>query len=240
MPSGWTRWILEQFEYPFTRVFPPELDAGNLHAKYDVLIFVTGAIPGSGGEGGRGGRGGGAATEAQLDVPAEYRGHVGRVTADKTIPQLRAFVEAGGTIVAIGNSAANLAAHFKLPLTNHLVENDVVIPRSKFFVPGSVLTARIDTRHPVAAGMHERTDVFFDNSPVFRVPEGAVGVRTIAMFDTDAPLHSGWAWGEKYLKGGVIAAEVKVGAGRVLLFGPEILHRGQPHGTFKLLFNSLY
>jgi hypothetical protein len=241
MPSGWTRWILEQFEYPFSRVFAQELDAGNLNAKYDVLIFVTGAIPGSGTEGGRGGRGGGRAGEAQVDVPPEYLSHVGRVTADRTIPQLRQFVEAGGTIVAIGISAANLAAHFKLPLENHLVENGVMLPRSKFFVPGSVLTARIDSNHPIASGMDERTDFFFNNSPVFRLSEGGgASVRPIATFDTDTPLRSGWAWGQTYLKDGVIAAEATVGKGRVLLFGPEILHRAQPHGTFKLLFNALY
>jgi hypothetical protein len=64
-------------------------------------------------------------------------------------------------------------------------------------------------------------------------------VRTIATFETDTPLKSGWAWGQKYLKGGIAAAEVQVGTGRVLLYGPEILHRAQPHGTFKLLFNAL-
>ncbi len=238
MPSGWTRWILEQFEYPFSRVFAQELDAGKLNATYDVLIFVDGAVPGLGGAGGRGGRGGGPDLTA-ADVPAEYRSHLGRVTADRTIPQLRQFVEGGGTIVAIGSSAENLAAHFKLPVTDHLVESGAAIPRSKYFVPGSVLTARVDTRHPIAAGMNERTDVFFDNSPVFRIAD-STSVVPIASFDTAAPLRSGWAWGQKYLEGGVIAAEAKLGAGRVLLFGPEILHRAQPHGTFKLLFNSLY
>jgi hypothetical protein len=243
MPSGWTRWILEQFEYPFQRVFAPELDAGNLNAKYDVLIFVTGAIPGAGGagQGGRGGRGGGAEMTA-ADVPPEYRTHVGRISADRTIPQLRQFAENGGTIVAIGSSAANLAAHLKLPLGNHLLENGAPIPRSKYFVPGSVLSAKVDTRHPVAAGMRERTDFFFDNSPVFSLAPGAeeAGVKVIARFDTATPLRSGWAWGQKYLEGGIVAAEARVGKGRVLLFGPEILQRAQPHGTFKLLFNSLY
>ncbi len=238
MPSGWTRWILEQFEYPFSRVFAQELDAGHLNAKYDVLIFVNGAIPGAGGAAGRGGRGGGPELAA-ADVPADYRSHLGRITTDRTIPQLRQFVEVGGTIVAIGSSAANLAAHFKLPVGDHLVENGVAIPRSKYFVPGSVLTARVDTRHPIAAGMNERTDVFFDNSPVFRITD-RTSVVAIASFDSATPLHSGWAWGQKYLEGGVIAAEAKLGAGRILLFGPEILHRAQPHGTFKLLFNSLY
>ena len=245
MPSGWTRWILEQFEYPFTRVFAPELDAGNLNAKYDVLIFVDGAIPGiatdQGGRGGRGGRGGQPAL-TPADVPAEYRTHLGRVTPEVTIPRLRQFVEYGGTIVAIGSSAENLARHLKLPLTDHLAEEGKPLPRSKYFVPGSVLTAAVDMRHPIAAGMRERTDFFFDNSPVFRLAPDAerAGVKVIARFDSATPLRSGWAWGQKYLEGGIIALEAPLCKGRVLLFGPEILHRAQPHGTFKLLFNAIY
>ena len=250
MPSGWTRWILEQFEFPFNRVFAPELDAGNLNAKYDVLIFVDGAIPappnpGGGGRGGRGGGGGGggrggAPELTAADVPEEYRTHLGRMTPERTIPQLRQFVDAGGTIVAIGSSASSIAAHFKLPVEDHLVENGEALTRAKYFVPGSVLTAKVDTSHPVAAGMNERTDFFFDNSPVFKLRAGDTSVRAIATFDTDTPLHSGWAWGQKYLKGGVAAAEATVGKGRVYLYGPEILQRAQPHGTFKLLFNALF
>ena len=237
MPSGWTRWILEQFEFPFTRVFARELDAGGLRAKYDVLIFVDGAIPRPGDTAaGRGGRGGPELTEG--DVPLEYRTHLGRITSERTIPQLRQFVEAGGTIVAIGSSAENLAAHLRLPVESHLVEDGKPIPRAKYFVPGSVLSARVDTTHPLAAGMPERADMFFDNSPVFRLRGDSA--RPIATFDTDTPLRSGWAWGQKYLNGGVAAAEVFVGKGRVILYGPEILHRAQPHGTFKLLFNALY
>src|SRR5205823_6449544 len=90
--SGWTRWILEQFEFPFNRVYAPELDAGNLNAKYDVLIFVQGAIPSVGGGGGRGGRGGrGAGDQTDADIPAEYKSQLGRVTAETTMPQIRAF-----------------------------------------------------------------------------------------------------------------------------------------------------
>ena len=237
MPSGWTRWILEQFEFPFSRVFAQELDAGDLNTKYDVLIFVDGAIPAATG-GGQGGRGGGAPDPQ--DVPAEYRGHLGRVTVEQTIPKLRAFAEAGGTIIAIGSSAESIAAHLQLPVDDHLVENGKPLPRAKYFVPGSVLTARVDTTHPIAAGMRERTDFFFDNSPVFRLRPGDTTVRAIATFDSAAPLHSGWAWGQQYLNGGVIAAEATVGKGKVLLFGPEILQRAQPHGTFKLLFNGIF
>jgi hypothetical protein len=238
MPSGWTRWILEQFEFPFSRVFAQELDAGNLNAKYDVLIFVDGGIPGATASE-RGGRGGGAGPDPQ-DVPAEYRSHLGRVTPERTIPQLRQFVENGGTIIAIGDSAANIATHLQLPIDNHLVENGTPLPRAKYFVPRSVLTARVDTNHPIAAGMRERTDFFFDNSPVFKLRPGDTTIRAIATFDNPTPLHSGWAWGQQYLDGGVIAAEASLGKGKVLLFGPEILQRAQPHGTFKLLFNGIY
>jgi hypothetical protein len=252
--SGWTRWILEQFEFPFTRVFAPDLDAGNLNAKYDVLILPSGAVPAAGpppgqppstgagqGAGGRGGRGGGGGPNP-ADIPAEYRGQLGRVTADRTIPQIRAFVENGGTVIALSDSAMNLAQQLRLPIENHLVENGTAIPRAKFFVPGSVLTAKVDTTHPLAAGMTERTDVFFDNSPVFKLAPGAeaAGVRAFARFDSAAPLHSGWAWGQKYLEGGVIAIDAPLGKGHVVLYGAEILQRAQPHGTFKLLFNAIY
>jgi hypothetical protein len=85
-------------------------------------------------------------------------------------------------------------------------------------------------------------DVFFDNSPVMKLlPEAlAQGVQKVAWFDSDAPLRSGWAWGQQYLKDGVAMAEAAVGKGRLYLFGPEILNRGQPHGTFKFFFNGIY
>jgi hypothetical protein len=235
MTSGWTRWILEQFEFPFERVFAPQLDAGNLNARFDVLIFPNGGIPGGGGEGRGGGRGGGP--PAGMDIPAEFRSQIGRVTAERTIPELRKFVEAGGTIVAIGDSARNLATHFALP-----VEDAVPLPRAKYFVPGSILSARVAVDQPAAAGSRERVDFFFDNSPVFKLKTGAeaAGITPIAWFDSPAPLRSGWAWGQEHLNGGVIALEAKVGNGRVLLYGPEILQRAQPHGTFRFLFNALY
>ena len=241
MPSGWTRWILEQFEFPFERVFAPALDAGNLNAKFDVLVFVTGAIPGAV-SAARGGGGGGASDTPPADLSAEYRDQFGRVTVDKTLPRIREFLENGGTVIAIGSSATNLAAFLKLPVENHLTENGAPLPRTKFYVPGSVLTARLDTSHPVAAGMEEHTDVFFDDSPVFKLgPDAAAaGVTRLAWYDTRQPLRSGWAWGQSYLENGVAALEARVGKGRVLLFGPEILQRAQPHGTFKFLFNGIY
>jgi hypothetical protein len=235
--AGWARWIFEQFEFKFDRVFVPQLDAGNLNAKYDVLIFANGAIPGGGG--GRGGRGGGPDPQT---IPAEYRDQLGSISADKTLPQLKQFMENGGTVIAMGTSAMNLARFLNLPIENHLVENGAPIPQTKYYVPGSVLQARVDTTNPAAYGMEEHTDFFFDNSPVMKLgPDAAAkGVKAIAWFDSKTPLRSGWAWGQEYLDGGVIAAEAKVGKGTVLLYTAEIIQRGQPHATFKLLFNGIF
>ncbi|MGI8785159.1 MAG: M14 family metallopeptidase [Acidobacteriota bacterium] len=244
MDSGWARWILEQFEFPFERVFSPALDAGGLNARFDVLIFVDGGIPGPN----RGGTGRRPATAGVGDspqiyaLPAEYQNQPGRTTVEKTLPQIKQFIENGGTVIAIGESAANLAAYLRLPVENHLVGDDRPLPQTKFYLPGSVLSARLDTTHPVAHGMAEHTDLFFENSPVFKIgPRGASeGIKSIAWFDSKTPLRSGWAWGQEHLENGVAALEARVGKGKALLFGPEILKRAQPHGTFKFLFNSIY
>jgi hypothetical protein len=163
------------------------------------------------------------------------------------MPQLKQFIENGGTVIALDSSATNLARYLGLPLTNHLVEpgpegTSQPIPQSKFYAPGSVLRARVDTTHPAAFGMKPDTDFFFNNSQVWKLgPDAAAkNLKPIAWFNTKTPLRSGWAWGQEYLDGGVIAADAKVGNGRVFLFGAEILQRAQPHGTFKLLFNAIY
>ena len=242
MDSGWTRWLFEQFKFPFEVVFAQALDAGNLNAKFDVLIFPEGAIPAGEGGGGFGGGGGGV----PANLPAEYQSWVGNVSIAKTVPELKKFVENGGTIVTVGGSTA-LGMHLGLPMANHLVERatdgiERPLPREKYYVPGSILTVSVDTTAPVAWGLPERLDVFFDNSPVYRLQpsSSAAAVKPVAWFSNASPLHSGWAWGQGYLNGGVVAAEAVVGKGRLFMFGPEITFRAQPHGTFKFLFNGIY
>ena len=238
MQSGWTRWLLEQYEFDFDVVYPKVLDAGDLNNKYDVLVFVSGAIP-SGEARSANSRGG---TIDPKSIPEEYRDWLGSVTAEKTIPQLIEFLNQGGSIIAIGSST-NIADHLNLPISNHLVDGDGNrLGNSEYFVPSSVLQVRMNNKLPIAYGMNERVDVFFSRSPVFRFKPDAdkQGLTSIAWFDSDKPLRSGWAWGQDRLYGGVAMAEAKVGKGIVYLFGSEILFRAQPHATFKLFFNGLY
>src|SRR5690606_22835849 len=182
---------------PFELVFPQELDAGNLNSKFDVLVFVDGIIPSGSGRGGFGGRGPDAS-----DVPAEFRSWLGSVTVDRTVPQLKRFLEAGGTVLTIGSSTS-LAEHLDLPIKNHLVErkpNGDVTPlsREQYYIPGSLLEVAVDSTSTIAAGMGSHAIVMFDNSPTFRLTPDARsrGVRPVAWFDTDTPLRSGWAWGQ--------------------------------------------
>lgn len=245
--SGWVRWLMEQYHFPFKIVYPQQFDAGDLKSKYDVIVFVNGAIPSllrrgaaAGGED-FGGRFGGATN----NIPDEYKSTTGRITADKTVPQLKAFLEAGGHIVTIGNSA-NLAYQLNLPVHNALVDNvngkDVPFSGDKFYVPGAVLRVSLDDKQPANWGMPAEADVMYDNSPAFKLDANAAdkGVKPLMWFSTDKPLRSGWAWGQKYLKDDVAAFSAPVGAGMLYVFGPEITFRGQSHGTFKLLFNELY
>ena len=256
MPSGWTRWLLEQFEFPFEVVFPQALDGGNLASRFDVIIFPSGVGPAAAGGGGRGGRGGGGGTGlggggrgggAAPSIPPQYQSQLGAYTAAQTVPQLKKFLEDGGTILAVGRSAMNLAELMALPVGNHLVERSPdgsarPLPAEKYYVPGSVLRVAVDNTAPIAHGVTNPLDVFFDNSPVFRLePEAALkGVRPVAWFDSPNPLRSGWAYGQGYLQGGVAIVDASVGKGKLFLFGPEITFRAQPHGTFKFLFNGIY
>jgi len=242
MPSGWTRWLFEQYEFPFEVVYPQTLDGGNLKSRFDVLVFPDGAMRAAGGRGGGGGRGG----PDPQNVPEEYRGWLGRISEDKTIPQIKQFVESGGAVVTVGSSTS-MAGLLGIPLANALTEKnaegaDRPLPRDKFYIPGSLMRARIDNTNPLAYGMPTTVDVFFDNNPVFRLPADAKGKgeTPVAWFDGKDTLDSGWAQGQQYLDGATAVVEAKAGEGRVFVMGPEVTFRGEPDGTYKLLFNGLF
>jgi len=241
MPSGHTRFLLEQFEFPYELVYPRTLDAGNLASRFDVILLPSGAVQAREGQG----RGNSENTDSSA-VPAEFRDRLGRVTVARTVPQLRQFLEAGGTIVAVGSSSS-LGMHMGLPMSDAITERAAdgtmrALGADKFYVPGSILRVRVDTTQLAGYGMPGEVDVVYDNSPTFRLDDDAAarGVQPLAWFTSTTPLRSGWAWGQSYLNGTVAAAQATVGKGTLLMFGPEITFRAQPHGTFKWLFNGIH
>ena len=238
IPSGWMQWVVEQFEFPYTLVYAPELDAGNLNAKYDVLLFVDGAIPGADT---RYGSSRGSLPKPE-EVPEKYRKMLGRITQETTLPQVKAFVQNGGTAIAIGGSS-------RLGEYLGLVENPLVqrspdgrtqpLPTSKFYIPGSIVAAKVDNKDPLGYGFGDAVDLFFDSSPVFKLKASGDQARSVSWFQGEDPLVSGWAWGQKALDGTTGIVDASFGDGKVFLMGPEVAMRGQAYGSFKFVFNGL-
>ncbi|HUQ21059.1 MAG TPA: M14 family metallopeptidase, partial [Gemmatimonadaceae bacterium] len=233
--TGWLKFVFEQFDFPYEIVYPATIDAGNLNAKYDVLI-----IPDEAGDTATGGM-----FRTQPDpasLPAEYRGRLGRLSSAGSVPQIRAFVENGGTLLTIGHGT-DIAMMLGLPVRSALTDSTgKQLSRNRFYIPGSVLGVALDTTNALAWGMRPRADVFFDSSPAFRLMPDAEsrGIKKVAWFDTATPLRSGWAWGQQALNGASAVVAAPIGKGTVLMFGPEIYFRSQSHGTFPLLFNGIY
>ena len=235
--SGWLRFVLEQFEFPYEVVYPRTIDEGNLNAKYDVLILSDEATVGD-----TSSRGGPRFQREPASVPAEYQPRLGTLTPAKSLPQLKAFMESGGTLLTVGR-AANIAYQLELPVSNAVTDSTgKQLPRARFYIPGSVLGAAVDTTSAIAWGMPPRVDLFFDSSPAFRVMPNAAsrGIKKVAWFDSPAPLRSGWAWGQKALDGAAEVVVAPMGKGTLLLYGPEIYFRSQSHGSFRFLFNGIY
>ncbi|WP_312162530.1 M14 family metallopeptidase [Phenylobacterium sp.] len=240
MPSGWNRWLFEQFEAPFEVVYPQRLDAGDLGKDYDVLVFADGVIPAPQGGPFRAGR---SFPQPKVDdIPAEFRPWLGAITDDKTLPQVADFAKNGGTVITIGSSS-RLATVIGAPVDVAVAKKDgdklVGLSTKEFYIPGSVLRAKVDNRQPLAYGLPQDIDVFFDRSPTFNLKASATGVAKVSWFDTDAPLRSGWAVGQEKLKGSTGVLDIDVGKGKLFVMGPEVTQRAQSYGTFKFLFNGM-
>ena len=233
MPSGWVRWIMEQYHFNYQLVYPQDIDKGDLYSKYDVILFISDGIPTFGNNpNARRGR------EPEVEtIPKEFRHRLGSLTADKSIPQLKAFLEKGGDIVTVGSSTS-LTYHLGLPVDNAMKN----VKSDQFYIPGSILKVNVATDQKANYGIPAQVDVVFNNSPVFQLNDQAKAqyIEPLAWFDQQDALRSGWAWGQTHLKGTVAAFVAPVGKGKLYAFGPEITFRAQSHGTFKMLFNQLY
>ena len=190
---------------------------------------------------------------AKGSMPDEYTGGVGK----EGIENLRKFVEAGGTLVFLNRSSDFAIEQFNLPI------KDVTkgLARKDFYIPGSILRTELDTTSPIARGMPKESIAWFENGPVFEVgssgfsrpspaggpPEGGTPnggmpeIRVIARYPSDPSkiLLSGWALGAEKIAGKAALVEVRMGKGKIILFGFRPQYRGQSLATYPLLFNAI-
>ncbi|CAN5899463.1 M14 family metallopeptidase [soil metagenome] len=220
MDEGWTRLVLEKFDFPYETLHDADIRAGELADRIDVLLIPS--------VGGRTLRDGYAPDRSE---PA-YVGGLGQ----EGINAIRDFVEEGGTLVCLENSCPFAISEFDLPV------KEVIggLRSSEFYGPGSVLRLEYAPEHPLAFGMPAEGGCYFSRSLGFEVDEDAEDSVTVAArYASARVLESGWLLGAEHLQGKAALVEVPSGNGRVILFAFPPQHRGQPHATFRLLFNAL-
>jgi hypothetical protein len=231
--EGWTRWLLEQYEFPFRSLTDADIRQGRLRATLDAIILpdmppdrlVAGHAPGS--------------------VPQEYTGGLGR----EGLEALVEFVKAGGTLITLDSSGGLAIDALGLPL------NDVArgANASQFFCPGSILRLNLDPTHPLAFGMRPETAGFFAYSAAYEVRPSAIdtaqghaggqmnaSLQVVGRYAGANLLMSGWLQGESVIADRAAVVDARVGLGRAVLIGFRAQHRGQSSATFRLLFNAIF
>jgi hypothetical protein len=222
MDEGWTRLVLEKYGFRFTTLHNADIIAGSLKDRIDALI-VPSIEP-------KTLRSGYAVNETE---PA-LAGGIGSDGAEA----LRALLGAGGTIVFLGDSTDYAIEDLHLPVKNGLKG----LKTSEFYAPGSILRATVSRESPWTSGVPPEFSVYFDRGQAFAIDEPALRARqAVAVINYAArePLESGWLLGPEKIEGKAALVDVTALGGHALLFGFRPQHRGQPHGTFRLLFNAL-
>lgn len=242
--EGWTRWLVEDFKFPYTSLMDKDIKAGSLIDKYDVIVIpddstamITGLAGAAGGRGGRGGAagrgGGGGDFGGAANYPPEYRAGIGT----EGVAALKEFVNKGGTLVALGGASDFAIETFSLGLRNSLAG----LSTKDFWCPGSTLRLDIDNTQPAAYGMPARAfGVFLQGNMAFDLANTAnENYHVIARYADREILQSGWLVGEQNLSKKAAMVSAGVGKGHVIVVGFRTQHRAQTYGTFKLLFNAL-
>jgi hypothetical protein len=227
MDEGWSRWSLENQQIKYSIIRDTEIRAGRLSSELRGIIIpdqpARTVLNGY----------------RSSTMPPELTGGLG----PDGVKALREFVENGGTLVCLNRASDFAIEQFKLPL------RDVVagLPRTEFYVPGSILRIELDTTHPIAAGMPKESIAWAEDSPVFEVittgsqfSVPASNVHVIGWYSrVKDPLLSGWLLGGSRIKGKAALVEVTMGKGRIVLFGFRPQYRGQSLATYPLLFSAI-
>jgi hypothetical protein len=217
MDEGWTRFVFDAFNVPYSSVRDAEIRQGGLNSKFDVLLLpaqrATEIIEGN----------------ATGSYPQEY---TGGVTA-AGVGNLRTFVESGGTLICFDAACELPIKQFNLPIRNVLEG----LASSEFYCPGSIVALDVNNTQQVAHGLPRNTSAYFISSSAFESTDASVNV--VARYAKDNVLRSGWLLGEARLKGQIALAEVFLGKGRIVLFAFRPQHRGQTWGTLGFIWNAI-
>lgn len=236
MDEGWTRFVLDQYEFDWDTLHNDNILQSDL-SIYDAIILpsqssnriLNGHTAGT--------------------MPSEFCGGLG---IEGTL-KLQKYVQNGGTLISFDKASNFVIDQFGLPLksTTKGVES------SKFFIPGSLISAEVNLKHLLTVGMSEEVAVSFSRSNAFDIikksnkGEGgleytvdkapAPAVNKLVSYSKENILKSGYATNpKKYIGGKIAMASIADGKGQYIVFGFRPQFRGQSHATYKLIFNSIF
>ena len=235
MDEGWSRWVFREHAFDLDTLQDADVRNGDL-MKYAAIV-VPSQQPSRILHG-----------HNKSRMPLEYTGGIG-LDGAKALDE---YVQKGGTLITFDRASDFAIEQLGLPVVN--VTSG--LSNKDFFIPGSLIRAKVDTEQSLAFGVQEEVAASFSRSRAFRIYKpsymGEGGKEDIAKapepdaniivrFAEKDLLMSGWALGEeKYLKNKAAMIDVGHGDGNVVLFSFRPQFRGQPRGTYKLIFNAIF
>jgi hypothetical protein len=242
--EGWTRWILEQYEFPYESIYDKDIRAGDLKSRFDVIILPHQSVPAIVNGIPRLPRTQGQTLAPELAVPPglpeivepeEFTGGIG----DAGVANLRAFVAQGGELITLNRTSDFAIEKLHVGVQNILRD----IPRREFYGPGSIVSIRVNPDHPLCYGMNRESAAWFERGSAFApsfLSAEAPPATAVASYPNGDPLMSGWLLGGSLMEKQGALMDAPLGKGHVVMFGFRPQYRGQSYGTYKLLFNALF
>ena len=217
--AGWTRMVFERLSIPFTLLSDQDLLTRDL-AEYDVILLphlaASSLVDGN----------------PAKDYPEAFAGKPGAAG----FARLRAFVEDGGSLVAVGGAAQAVIGQFPLPIALPLQ----TLAEAEYFAPGAMVKGIVDPHHPLAWGLPHELPLLFSGRNAFQASDDVSGYTSIVTAAPDGTVVSGWMHGAEHLQGHDLVAQVTLGNGRITVIAGQPMFRAQTHVTFNLLVNALY
>ncbi len=199
--EGWTRWILEQFHFPFTRLHNADIQAGHLRDQFDTIVIAemgTRQIM----DGMRAGHRCRANTPAASAKPARRRCAISSRRAARWS--------------RLGNATLFAIDQFNLPSRTWCGR----CGRISSSAPARCCESEIkEPNHPVVAGLPASPRVMFERNPVFDTKPGFRG-KVLASYVKDRnPLLSGFLLGADLIEGKAAALDANYGNGHIIMLG---------------------
>jgi hypothetical protein len=236
---GWYRLTFDKFGVPFELIYKERVMQGNLKNDFDVILMAEQNLSRQ------------TVMQPKAATPLPYKkddkykflGWYGE-TDDMSggfgqagVDAFAAFLEAGGTLIAVGESA-------RLP-----IEFGWAGTVDKVQVPGLnaqrplVEAEVVKTDHPVFYGYNKTTiPVKYVGGTPFSVGIANQGNVLARYTGGDKSVLSGLMQGADSIKARPFAVDIPNayrGKGRVIMFANNPIYRWQNHGEFNMIFNAV-